>query len=61
MFEIFLPQICLKTAPVKAAEFVGVKNILKGKATFKTSCLDSIVALPYFQNILAKRLTMSPI
>ena len=46
MFKIFLPQICLKTAPVKAAVFVGVKNILKGKATFKTSCLDSIVALP---------------
>ena len=33
---------------------------LKGKATFKTTCFDLILALPYFQNILVKRLTMPP-
>ena len=34
--------------------------ILKGKATFKTTYLDLIVALPYFQNIFVKKLTMLP-
>ena len=32
--------------------------ILKGKATFKINWLNTIVALPYFQNMLVKRLTM---
>ena len=35
-----------------------LNDILKGKATLKTTCLDLIVALPCFQNILVKRLTM---
>ena len=33
---------------------------LKGKATFKTNFPDLIVALPYYQNVLVKRLTMPP-
>ena len=33
---------------------------LKGKATYKSTCLDVIAALPYFQNILVKRLTLPP-
>ena len=34
--------------------------ILKGKATYKTTCLDLIVALPYFRNIWVKKPTMPP-
>ena len=30
----------------------------KGEATFKTTFLDLIVALPYFRNILVKKPTM---
>ena len=37
-----------------------VYHHLKGKSTFKTTCLEFILTLPYFQNILVKRLTMPP-
>ena len=36
---------------------------LKGKATFKATCLDlvAVAAFPYFQNILVNEFAMRPL
>ena len=38
----------------------GCEFFLKEKATFKTTCFDLIVALPFYRNILVKKLSMPP-
>ena len=57
---IFYTPLFVCAAYDTTAQSWSAKIHLKGKATFKTTCLDLIVALPYFQNLLVKTLTMPP-